>query len=48
MVNPIIPTIVVFTLSLYEKISLLTKELFEFYIERIKLKKEDINKIGNV
>ena len=31
--------------SLYEKISLLTKELFEFYIERIKLKKEDINKI---
>ena len=31
--------------SLYEKISLLTKELFEFYIERIKIKKEDANKI---
>ena len=30
---------------MYEKISLLTKELFEFYIERIKIKKEDVNKI---
>ena len=31
--------------SLYEKIFLLTKELFEFYIEIIKIQKEEANKI---
>ena len=34
--------------SLYEKISSLTKELFEFYIEKIKLKKDDKEEINKI
>ena len=34
--------------SLYEKISSLTKELFEFYIEKIKLKKDDKGEINKI
>ena len=33
--------------SLYSKITELTKELFEFYLERIKINKEDIKKLIN-